>query len=273
MNKNILYSIVTIIVVVAVILSFAYVIPTLEKPKKVLELSTYEKVSSSDLLSNGANHIYFISWYGCPIGADNSWVLYSLLNSTTNGNVSKDVVLHRSIANTPGLLFLKGIPSDFPLNGNPYGNFMENISFSCAGVPFTFTSLYVYNQTLTGTPYNQSMGTPASSGYNASRINVGLSIIRGNLPAPVYNVAKEYETVVPLENHTQSIGDLSGHLVTMIILTGPDGTYVHFWFMYPSLTSSVSPEHVFQTYRTYTPIVNAEAQLLKALGGANVACA
>lgn len=264
MKKNILYSIVAIIVVVAVILSFAYVIPALEKPKKVLELSTYEKVSNADLLSNGSNHIYFISWYGCPIGADNSWVLYSLLNSTTNGNASKDVILHRSFVNTPGLLFLKG---------KPYDNIMENISFSCAGVPFTFTSLYIYNQTLTGTPYNQSMGTPGGSGYNASRINVGLSIIRGNLPASVYNVAKEYETVVPLENHTQSIGDLSGHLVTMIILTGPDGTYVHFWFMYPSLTSSVSPEHVFQTYRTYTPIVNAEAQLLKALGGANVACA
>ncbi len=264
MKKNIIYAAVAIIIVVAVILSFVYLIPAVEKPKKVLELSTYEKVSESDLLSNGTNHIYFISWYGCPIGADNSWVLYSLLNSTTQGNASKDVILHDSIAKTPGLLFLKG---------KPYNNIMENVSFSCAGVPFTFTSLYVYNQTLTGSPYNQSLGNPETSGYNASRINAGLTIIMNNLPASVYEVAKEYQTMLPEANHTQSIADLSGHLVTMIILTGPDGTYVHFWFMYPSFASDISPEHVFQKYRTYTSIQNAESDLLKALGGANVACA
>ncbi|WMT53518.1 DUF929 family protein [Ferroplasma acidiphilum] len=70
----------------------------------------------------------------CSKGADNSWVLYDLLNSTTNGNASKYVILYRSMDNTPGLTFLKE---------KPYDNIMENISFRFASAPFTLTSLYI----------------------------------------------------------------------------------------------------------------------------------
>lgn len=270
MKKNILYAAVTIVIVIAVIMSFVYVVPALEKPKKVLNLNTYEKVSSSDLLPNGANHIYFISWYGCPVGADNSWVLYSLLNASTNGAASKDVILHTSISGTPGLLFLKG---------KPYDNLMENISFKVNNQPFTFTSLYMYNQTLMGTVYNQSIGTPGP-GYsynctpqaNASRITAGLNVIKANLPSSVYNIAKEYETEVPVANHTKAIAINGGNIVTMLIITGPDGTYVHFWFMYPSFTKNVTPQHVFHNYRSYTQITDAYNRLYDALGGANEAC-
>ena len=48
-------------------------------------------------------------------------------------------------------------------------------------------------------------------------------------------------------NKIESSGSWSastGHLVTMLIVTGPDGTFVHFWFMYPSFSSNVSPQTV-----------------------------
>ncbi len=261
MDRKLVYGSAAVIIVIVLIVSIVFVVPMFEKPKKELVLATYEKASSTDLLNNSQNHVYFISWIGCPVGADNSWVLYSLLNQTTNGNASKDVILHESIAHTPGLLFLKG---------SSYDNLMENISFKCAGVPFLFTSIYMYNQTLKGTVYNQSIGSNSSD-----KINAGLAVLKSNLPASVYNLAKEYQTVIPEKNQTKSIAELSGHLVTMVILTGPDGTYVHFWFMYPSFGSTVSPLTVFQQYRTYDGgiIINAESPLLKALGGANVACA
>ena len=257
-TKKELYAIVSIVVVIVVILSAFVVVPNLEKPKQEIILSKYIKVSNGDLLSNGQDHIYFISWYGCPIGADNSWVLYSLLNSTKN--VSSDVELHKSIAGTPGLLFLNGT-----------SNYGENISFQYAGVPFTFTSLYLYNQTMTGTVYNHTMNS-------SNRVNYGLSLLKGNLPATVYQIAKTWETQVGVENktiknRTGTWSAMTGHLVTMLIVTGPDGTFVHFWFMYPSLSKNVSSLTVYTHLNNYPEIQSAENTLLYNIGGSNIACA
>ena len=76
-----------------------------------------------------------------------------------------------------------------------------------------------------------------------------------------------------IQNQTGSWSAETGHLVTMLIVTGPDGTFVHFWFMYPSFSNSVSPQTVFRNLSTYTQISNAESEFLNALGGSNVACA
>ncbi len=256
-GRKYLYTIIAVVIVVVVIVS-AFEIPALEKPKQTLPLSEYYKVSSSDLLNNSQNAIYFISWYGCPIGADNSWVLYSLINGTRN--ISSDVVLHKSIADTPGLLFLNNS------SGSAMGEMGETIPFSYGGVPFNFTSLYVYNQTLTGSITNQPIA-------NNDRISFGLNFLQSNLPNSVYQVAKKWETQVNEVNQSQPIAQLSGHLVTMLILTGPDGTYVHFWFMYPSLSSSVLPSTVYSHLSSYTSIQDATIQLITALGGVNSKCA
>ena len=254
LGKKYLYTIVAVVVVVVVIFS-AFEIPALEKPKQTLPLAQYYKVSSSDLLNNSQNAIYFISWYGCPIGADNSWVLYSMINGTRN--ISSDVVLHKSISGTPGLLFLNNT------SGSAMG---ETIPFSYGGVPFNLTSLYVYNQTLTGSVTNQPVA-------NNDRISFGLTFLQNNLPNSVYQVAKEWETQVNERNQSKPIADIAGHLVTILILTGPDGTYVHFWFMYPSLSKSVQPLTVYSHLSSYTSIQDATVQLITALGGVNSKCA
>ncbi|EQB68312.1 MAG: hypothetical protein AMDU5_GPLC00014G0119 [Thermoplasmatales archaeon Gpl] len=254
-TKKEIYGVISIVVVIIVVVSGIAIYSNLTKNTAPVPLSKYVKISNNDLLSNGQNHIYFISWYGCPIGADNSWVLYSFLNSTRD--VAPDVVLHKSIAGTPALLFLNGT--------HKLG---ENISFNYAGVPFEFTSLYMYNETLTGGVYNNPI-----SNTNSSRIGYALSVLKGNLPESVYQVADKYETQVRIQNQTGSWSASTGHLVTMLIVTGPDGTFVHFWFMYPSFSSNVSPQTVFKNLSTYPQISNAEEQFLNALGGSNVACA
>ena len=59
-GRKYLYTIIAVVIVVVVIVS-AFEIPALEKPKQTLPLSEYYKVSSSDLLNNSQNAIYFIS--------------------------------------------------------------------------------------------------------------------------------------------------------------------------------------------------------------------
>ena len=252
-TKKEIYEVISIVVVIIVVVSGIAIYSNLSKNTATVPLSKYVKISNNDLLSNGQDHIYFISWYGCPIGADNSWVLYSFLNSTRD--VAPDVVLHKSISGTPALLFLNGT--------HKLG---ENISFNYAGVPFGFTSLYMYNETMTGGVYNNAISS-------SSRVSYALSVLKGNLPESVYQVADKYETQVRIQNQTGSWSSSTGHLVTILIVTGPDGTFVHFWFMYPSFSSKVSPQTVFKNLSTYPQISNAEGQFLNALGGSNVACA
>ena len=252
-TKKELYGILSIIVVVILVVAGFGAYNSATQNNQQIVLSKYMKISNNDLLNGTQDHIYFISWVGCPIGADNSWVLYKFLNSTRD--VANDVQLHKSKANTPGLLFLNGT--------HKLG---ENISFQYAGVPFTFTSLYLYNQTMTGNVYNNPLSA-------SSRVSYGLSVLKGNLPGSVYQVANEWETQVKIQNETGSWSAKTGHLVTMLILTGPDGTFVHFWWMYPTFSKAVSPQTVFANLSSYAQISNAEQVFLNAVGGSNVACA
>ncbi|MGP6293304.1 DUF929 family protein [Caldiplasma sukawensis] len=265
MKKEYIFIVILVAaIIVGSFVAFNFVQSKSTSDSQVLKLGVYEKVTSNDLISNNQNHIYFISWYGCPIGADNSWVLYDLINSSMNGNGTQYVIPHQSIANTPGLLFLKG---------KPYDNIGENFTFSYAGVPFCFTSIYLYNQTLTGMYNNQSFGNISKNTYNISRIDDGLALLQKYLPSSVYNVAKQYETEIPLENHTESIANLSGHLVTMLIITGPDGTFVHFFFMFPSFSSGVMASTVLSDYMKNQQIQSAEQELILIMGEADTACA
>jgi hypothetical protein len=250
-NNKGLYGIIAVIVVVIVIAAGLVIYPDLSKGNNDVVLSKYIKISDNDLLSNGQSHIYFISWYGCPIGADNSWVLYKFINSCKK--IVNNVELHTSKKGTPGLLFLNGS-----------SRLGENISFNYAEKAFTFTSLYMYNQTMTGSVYNDPI--PSSS-----RVSIALSVLKNNLPNSVYEAAKKWQTEVPIVNNvTDSIATWCTYqglpmLVTMLIITGPAATVIHFWYMYQPFPSAVSPQTVFDNLSSYGQIVNAEQQLTDAI--------
>ena len=250
-SKKLLYGIISIVVVVIVLAAGLIIYPHLSNGNNRVVLSKYIKISDSDVLSDGQSHIYFISWYGCPIGADNSWVLYKFINSSKN--IVSDVELHTSMEGTPGLLFLNGS-----------GRQGENISFRYAGRAFTFTSLYMYNQTMTGSVYNQ----PISS---SSRVSFAFSVLQDNLPNSVYEAAKKWQTQVPIVNNTtESIAAWCTYhglpmLVTMLIITGPDGTVIHFWYMYKPFPGTVTSKTVLENLSSYYQIDSAEQQLTDAI--------
>ncbi|MCL4334765.1 MAG: DUF929 domain-containing protein [Candidatus Thermoplasmatota archaeon] len=273
-DKRILIAAVAVIVVVVVVLSVLYIVPALKSKNSDVVMGQYMKISNSDLLSNNTSAIYFISWYGCPYGADNSWVLYDLINSTKN--ISGDVVLHTSAPfdfynNTPALLFL---------GSSGMGSYGMNTTFSLGGVSFNFESFYMYNQTLTGTVKN----TPINS---TDLTSVGLSELKATLPLAIYNTAMKYQTQVKLQNYSKPIADVEGHLVTMEIITGPNGAFVHFGFMFqpdgvirtgPFDTSQgnygdpMSSSYVFSHYKNMTGINSGKESLIDILTTVNAAC-
>lgn len=273
-DRRIFIAVIAVIIVVVVIMSLLYIVPALKSKSPDVVMGQYMKISNSDLLSNNSSAIYFISWYGCPYGADNSWAYYDLINSTQN--ISGDVALHESGSfdfynNTPALLFL---------GSSGMGSYGMNTTFSFGGVSFKFESFYMYNQTLTGTVKN----APINS---SDLTSVGLSELKATLPLAIYNTAMKYQTQVNLQNYSKPIADVEGHLVTMEIITGPNGAFVHFGFMFqpdgvirtgPFNTSQgnygnpMSPSYVFSHYKNMTGINNAKESLIDILTTINAAC-
>jgi len=174
-------------------------------PPATITADKYYKISDHDLLSNGSTGIYFISWYGCPIGATDSWALYYVMNSTTNiySHVEEHEAYNQDIyANAaetegqPGLLF----------NGS--------FSFQYHGKMATFYPLYMYNQTMTGTVNNAPIHGTLES--------YGLSLINSTYPAGVAKMFNKYASDITYK----------GHLETTFIITGPHGAYILNSFMY-----------------------------------------
>ena len=81
-NPQFIFSVIAAIIIVVIVV-LAITNPFFSPPSKISP-DKYYKISDHDLLSNGSTGIYFISWYGCPIGATDSWALYYAMNSTTD---------------------------------------------------------------------------------------------------------------------------------------------------------------------------------------------
>ena len=191
-----------------------------------------EQISNSNFGSNV--HIYYISWYGCPFGATDSWPFYIALNQFLNTNLSAHgwVITHESLngdvdPNTPGLLFT---------------------SFSYKSV--VFTPVYVYNQTMTGTPSNGSISGGLVSG--------GLKEINASVPASIASLEYKYLYVLPLSGYSTSsfLHFKLPHVNTNIIITGPNGAWLFNGPIYnPSIlrqnsTTAFSPTYVMNNLST-----------------------
>jgi hypothetical protein len=138
--------------------------------------------------------VYFISWIGCPIGASLSWPLDQALgghlNVTTNLSTPSDVRI-------PGLIFNSG-----------------------QGANVTFFPIYVYNEYLNASPN----GTPVTG----NRIQFGLQVLKPQVPSWVYNIMVKYDvnTSFELNGNYEPLASYGNHLTTVIIITGPRGTWI-----------------------------------------------
>ena len=225
-NPQFIFSVIAAIIIVVIVV-LAITNPFFSPPSKILP-EKYYKISDHDLLSNGSTGIYFISWYGCPIGATDSWALYYAMNSTTDiySHVEYHQAYNRDIfANASGTV------------GQPGLLFKGTFSFQYNGKSVTFYPLYMYNQTMTGTLNNGKI--------NGSLASYGLSLINSTYPSSVAKMFNKYASDITYDNH----------LETTFIITGPHGAYIFNSFMYDggALGSGTYSETAQNSYSPYTP--------------------
>lgn len=235
-NKNFIWSVILVIVIVVIVI-VAITHPFFLAPSNI-KAGEFVKVSDSDVAPDGHIAIYYLSWYGCPIGATDSWAFYMTMNSTTN--IYSHVILHHSSSsdiypNQPGLLF----------NGSFTFSYDKNTVY--------FYPLYMYNQTMTGTIDNKSItGTLAS---------YGLSLINTTYPSAVAKLFNKYASDITYK----------GHLETSFIITGPHGTYMGYQLLYNpgeplgSVTdnnwSSNPPSYVIDHLSSSSGIISASSTI------------
>jgi hypothetical protein len=204
-------------------------------PPQVLPWGSFAQVSNANFGSHV--NIYYISWYGCPYGAADSWVLYNTMNHYGNASLASPNTHHSSATdiykNTPGLLFYQKY-----YNAN-----------------FTFDPIYLYNQTMTGTPLN----TP----INGSLLLYGLNETSLHLPSNVQAIEKNVMTKYDTKGFSLPTGIANGHVNTNIIITGPHGAWVLNGALFsPSKLGSYSPSYLEKssmnlTY-VYTAVISTE---------------
>ena len=225
-NRQFIFSVVAAVVIVVIVV-LAITNPFFSPPSRIFP-EKYYKISDHDLLSNGSTGIYFISWYGCPIGATDSWALYYVMNSTSD--IYSHVEYHQAYnqdiySNATGTV------------GQPGLLFNGNFSFQYNGKTVTIYPLYMYNQTMTGTVHNGTI--------NGSLTSYGLSLINSTYPASIAKMFNKYASYITYDHH----------LETTFIITGPHGAYIFNGFMYNggALGSGTYSETSSNTYSPYTP--------------------
>ena len=181
-----------------------------------------EQISDSYVTANLT--VYYFSWYGCPYGATDSWAFYEAISSYTNSTViDNHITLHTSSStdtypNTPGLLFSSFISGD--LHFNP---------------------VYVYNQTMTGTPNNQPIP-------NSELVGTGIYEINQSVPSAIAQLEYHYMVQVPVKG-TSAASFYSfnlPHVNTNIIIAGPHGAWIFDGPIYnPSVLVGLTPSYVY----------------------------
>jgi hypothetical protein len=162
-----------------------------------LSWGSFTKVS--DYSSSGIK-IYYISWYGCPIGAVDSWEFYNALSHY--GNISNYVETHYSdpndlYPNTPGLIFTR--------------------SFTLGDI--SFDPVYVYNQYLNATI--SGLPIPAND-----LLHQGMLEINSTLPSGIASIEYKVMYSIPTSYFGKPSGIENGHINTNIIIVRDNGTWV-----------------------------------------------
>ncbi|EZQ02025.1 MULTISPECIES: DUF929 domain-containing protein [Acidianus] len=244
------------IILIVIIAGFIFMTTTPSHGQSEIPFAQFVKVSSTDYDSTpGQVSIYFISWYGCPLGATTSWPLYAALRAEGANLV---VYPHYSIEGAiPGLIF---------------NNSEDKISND-----LVFHSLYLYNEYLNATPN----GTPIHAIHSGGLRNEGLAELKSEAPSWLVNLVEKYQFNESATSDGSNLGPMAyygnePHIVTMLVITGPKGT----WIMlgYPSsfispqdVKSLGSPQQIYQEIQSGnipTSILNAEQKILNIISEA-----
>ncbi|MHB8361981.1 MAG: DUF929 family protein [Thermoplasmataceae archaeon] len=221
----------------------------------------FYKVSNTDYAPPGQIDIYLTSWYGCPIGAADSWFIYDYF-SNFEANMTPYIHPQNVPYGTPGLLF-------------------KNLSFYDKNISMNvdFFPYYLYNLHLNGSAAgfnNLSGGTPIPTNL---LISTGISELKGSsFPTPVINTMINATTIYDLNGtnlpsaYTHPAGK-PNKINTIMVITGVGGTWILNRFMIspsslkesPSSTSSYTYQYMLQNYSGIQSVVNANSNFTKAM--------
>ena len=171
----------------------------------------FAKVSSENYAGNNTVQVYFISWYGCPFGASDSWGLYIALSNYGQLNV------------TPNYSDVEAVPLT---QNQPVVGTVPGLTFN-SFVPKSIVDFHpIY---LLGRIYpNNTAVLPNGTIISWNKIlNVELNELKQEVPSWMYNLIYEYQIQLPYRNG-QPIAELGNppHIVSTIIITGPHGTWM-----------------------------------------------
>lgn len=216
-------------------------------PSSTAPFFAFGKVSNQDFAPSSGVAVYMISWYGCPLGAANSWALYLALSHYGVVNATPNWSDQEPLSNTysgriPGLLF----------NG-----FSSNSSVKFYPI-YILGKIFLNNQTATltnGTLISWSQILPIEQNELKSDLNSGL------IPSGIYNLIEEYQLQQSFPGSTEPIAYLGNpqHITTMIIITGPNGTWMLIQFPQSIANgnlplvlsqSGYTPQQIFQAVST-----------------------
>jgi len=217
-KKKFIYAITGVAVVIILLITFFVILPLLHPPTvAVSQYPFYKlvKVSNINYSRNESVQVYFISWYGCPLGATDSWGLYialskyCILNVTPNYSDLETVPMSPNstfTGKTPGLLFVSCEPK-------------SNVIFHFI---YLLGRAYVSNSTATlpnGTIIKYS---------GDSLVTFELNKLKDLAPIWVYNLVYKYQIQTPFRSGTPIAYYFKNfpHIVSAIIITGPNGTWM-----------------------------------------------
>jgi outer membrane protein assembly factor BamB len=184
------------------------------------------KITSQDFAPTNKTEVFLDGWIGCHVAAMDSWLIYYVLshygiNFTYEFHTSDP---YRVPPNVPGLIF-EGYKA--PKNSQ-----------------IMFDWIYMYNEYLNET----TLPTPQPMNYTLSPTIAtydGLMELKDFAPQWVYNIAIMYN--VPIVGQFKS----PPHVVTMLIVTGPNGTWLLLGPSYPpSSIAKLTPEQVMEDLLT-----------------------
>jgi len=184
------------------------------------------KITNQDFAPANKTEVFLDGWIGCHVAAMDSWLIYYVLshygvNFTYEFHTSDP---YRVPPNVPGLIF-EGYKAP-------------------KSSPIMFDWIYMYNEYLNETtlptlePMNYTI-SPSIATYD------GLMELKDFAPQWIYNIAITYN--VPIVGQFKS----PPHVVTMLVVTGPNGTWLLLGPSYPpSAIAKLTPEQVMEDLLT-----------------------
>ncbi len=221
----------------------------------------FYQISTKDYAPPGHVDVYFSSWYGCPIGAADSWMILCSFNPYVNMSLHsvRNQVPFKNGTSVPGLLF------------NNFSFYDSNTSKTVSFYPFYLYNLYL-NRTADGFN-NLTGGTPIPGN---ELVSTGLSELNGSgFPTPITGIISNITTVDPIAGTDTPSAFLHpasrpSKINTVMVITGPGGTWIlNRYVITPSTLTAYSAQYMQSNCASMSSVTSASSNLSKTLSAAS----